>query len=90
MGDYSKPLLDIRRVKNVLKTNFNYECRQLENPSDNDIQYAISESLQHMNWTSRDARLLIYFSGSATTSENNTKITCLLNQMEQLNIAEVI
>ena len=46
MGDYSKPLLDVRRVKNVLKTNFNYECRQLENPSDSDIRIAISESLQ--------------------------------------------
>jgi hypothetical protein len=42
-----------------------------------------------MNWTSRDARLLIYFSGSATTSESNSKVTCLLNQSEQLNIAEI-
>jgi hypothetical protein len=46
MGDYSKPLLDVRRVKNVFKSNFNYECRLLENPSDNDIRNAVSESLQ--------------------------------------------
>ncbi len=89
MGDYSKPLLDVRRVKNMLKSHFNYECRILENPSDNDIRNAISESLQYMNWTSRDARLLIYFSGSATTSESNSKVTCLLNQSEQLNIPEI-
>jgi len=89
MGDYSKPLLDVRRVKNMLKSHFNYECRLLENPSDNDIRNSISESLQQMNWTSRDSRLLIYFSGSASTSENNSKVTCLLNQSEQLNIAEI-
>jgi len=72
MGDYSKPLLDVRRMKNVFKTDLNYECQILENPCENDIHNAISESLKNMNWTSREACLLIYFSGSASTSEDNT------------------
>ncbi len=56
----------------------------------NDIHDAISTSLEYMNWVSRDARLLIYFSGSATTANSNTTVTCLLNQSEKVNIAEVI
>ena len=43
-----------------------------------------------MNWTAKDARLLIYFSGCATTSENNSQVTCLLNQAENMSIAEII
>jgi hypothetical protein len=73
MGDYSKPLLDVRRMKNALKLDFKYECQILENPFEKDIRNAISESLNNMNWTnmnwsSREALLVIYFSGSATTS----------------------
>jgi nitrate/TMAO reductase-like tetraheme cytochrome c subunit len=61
----SKALMDARRVRNFLKTNYSYECRLLENPDEVQVMQAIQEAREMMNYHKRNSRLLIYFSGEA-------------------------
>ncbi len=82
-------MLDGRRLKNMLKSKYSYECHLLGNPCEEEIRNTISECVENMNWTSKDARLLIYFSGSATKNEGKS-LHCLLNATEKLDLASLI
>ena len=74
--DRFRPLLDVRRMRNYLKNNYNYECHLLEDPTADDIKLKLAGIIEENEFCST---LIVFYSGhcSAMTDLNDEILVTL-------------